>query len=152
MHFSPKYNKHQANNNRPMNLIGLRISYIYYRIFSSDVQSIFMFIKIIHKAQKVPKSDCWYDGCYTKKLLQNLGNTDRFKTNHMKSKNQCMLVMSNSLRPHGLQPIRLLCPWDSPGKSKRISCQFLLQGSSQPRNQTGVSHTAGKFFTICRAI
>ena len=24
--------------------------------------------------------------------------------------------MSDSLRPHGLQPIRLLCPWDSPGK------------------------------------
>ena len=23
-------------------------------------------------------------------------------------------VMSNSLRPHGLQPARLLCPWDSP--------------------------------------
>ena len=23
-------------------------------------------------------------------------------------------VMSNSLRPHGLWPARLLCPWDSP--------------------------------------
>ena len=23
-------------------------------------------------------------------------------------------VMSDSLRPHGLQPARLLCPWDSP--------------------------------------
>ena len=27
------------------------------------------------------------------------------------------LVMSRSLRPHGLQPARLLCPWDFPGKS-----------------------------------
>ena len=26
-------------------------------------------------------------------------------------------VMSNSLRPHGLQPARLLCPWNSPGKN-----------------------------------
>ena len=26
-------------------------------------------------------------------------------------------VMPNSLRPHGLQPTRLLCPWDFPGKS-----------------------------------
>ena len=25
-------------------------------------------------------------------------------------------VMSDSLRPHGLYPTRLLCPWDSPGK------------------------------------
>ena len=25
-------------------------------------------------------------------------------------------VVSNSLRPHGLQPTRLLCSWDSPGK------------------------------------
>ena len=24
--------------------------------------------------------------------------------------------MPNSLRPHGLQPVRLLCPWDFPGK------------------------------------
>ena len=26
-------------------------------------------------------------------------------------------VMSNSSQPHGLQPTRLLCPWDFPGKS-----------------------------------
>ena len=26
-------------------------------------------------------------------------------------------VMSNSLQPHGLQPVRLLCPWDSSGKN-----------------------------------
>ena len=25
-------------------------------------------------------------------------------------------VMSDSFRPHGLQPTRLLCPWDFPGK------------------------------------
>ena len=28
-------------------------------------------------------------------------------------------VMSKSSRPHGLQPTRLLCPWDFPGKSTR---------------------------------
>ena len=37
-------------------------------------------------------------------------------------------VLSNSLRPHGLQPIRLLCPWDSPGKNTGLVCHFLLQG------------------------
>ena len=34
--------------------------------------------------------------------------------------------MSNSLRPHGLQPPRLLCPWDSPGKNTGVDCHFLL--------------------------
>ena len=37
-------------------------------------------------------------------------------------------VMSDSLRPHGLQPTRLLCPWDSPGKSTGVGCHILLQG------------------------
>ena len=37
-------------------------------------------------------------------------------------------VMSDSLRPHGLQPPRLLCPWDSPGKNPGVGCHFLLQG------------------------
>ena len=25
------------------------------------------------------------------------------------------------------QPIRLHCPWDSPGKNTRVGCHFLLQ-------------------------
>ena len=29
---------------------------------------------------------------------------------------------------HGLQPIRLLHPWDFPGKSAGVDCHFLLQG------------------------
>ena len=37
-------------------------------------------------------------------------------------------VMSYSSRPYGLQPTRLLCPWDSPGKNTRMGCQALLQG------------------------
>ena len=36
-------------------------------------------------------------------------------------------VVSNSLRPHGLQPSRLLCPWDSPGKDTDVGCHTLLQ-------------------------
>ena len=35
--------------------------------------------------------------------------------------------MSDSVRPHGLQPTRLLCPWDSPGKNTGVGCHFLLQ-------------------------
>ena len=31
-------------------------------------------------------------------------------------------VMSDPLRPRGLQPSRLLCPWDSPGRNTRAGC------------------------------
>ena len=30
--------------------------------------------------------------------------------------------------PHGLQPARLLCSWDFPGKNTGVGCHFLLQG------------------------
>ena len=33
-----------------------------------------------------------------------------------------------TLLPHGLQPTRLLCPWDSPGKNTGVGCRALLQG------------------------
>ena len=35
-------------------------------------------------------------------------------------------VMSNSWRPHGLQPTKLLHPRDFPGKSTRVGCHCLL--------------------------
>ena len=35
--------------------------------------------------------------------------------------------MSNSVQPQRRQPIRLLRPWDSPGKSTGVGCHFLLQ-------------------------
>ena len=34
------------------------------------------------------------------------------------------LVMSNSLPPHGLSSVRLICPWNSTG----VGCHSLLQG------------------------
>ena len=37
-------------------------------------------------------------------------------------------VMPDSLLPYGLQPIRLLCPRDSPGKNTGVGCHFLLPG------------------------
>ena len=36
--------------------------------------------------------------------------------------------VSDSVRPHGLWPTRLLCPWDSPGKNTGVGCHALLQG------------------------
>ena len=36
-------------------------------------------------------------------------------------------VVSNSFWPHGLQPTKLLGPWDFPGKNTRVGCHCLLQ-------------------------
>ena len=36
--------------------------------------------------------------------------------------------MSDSLQPCALQPTRLFCPWDSPGKNTGVDCHALLQG------------------------
>ena len=36
-------------------------------------------------------------------------------------------VMSDSQRPHGLQPTRLLHPWDFPGKCTGVGCHCLLR-------------------------
>ena len=38
-------------------------------------------------------------------------------------------VVSDPQRPHGLQPSRLLHPWDFPGKSTGVGCHCLLQSS-----------------------
>ena len=37
-------------------------------------------------------------------------------------------VMSDSSRPHGQYPTRLLCPWNFLGKNMGVGCHFLLQG------------------------
>ena len=34
----------------------------------------------------------------------------------------------SAVRPRGLWPARLLCPWDSPGKNTGVGCHLLLQG------------------------
>ena len=43
-------------------------------------------------------------------------------------------VVSDLSRPHGLQPTRLLCPWNFPGKSTGVGCHCLLcYGQESPR-------------------
>ena len=37
-------------------------------------------------------------------------------------------VTYDSFQPQGLQPARLLCPWDSPGNNTGVGCHALLQG------------------------
>ena len=38
-------------------------------------------------------------------------------------------VVSDSVQPYGLQPARLLCPWESPDKNTGVGCHALLQGN-----------------------
>ena len=85
-------------------------------------------------------------------------------------------VVCDSLKPQGLQPTRLLCSWNSPGKNTGVNSHsllqeiFLTQGanlsgilqartlewitipfskrSSWPREQIWVSCIAGRLFTI----
>ena len=45
-----------------------------------------------------------------------------------KSENVSCSVLSDSLRPLGLQLARLLCPWSSPGKNTGMDSQSLLHG------------------------
>ena len=64
-------------------------------------------------------------------------------------------VVSDSLQCYGLEPARLLCPWDSPGKDTGVSCHFLFQGifPTQGSNQWVESTSpvipalADRFFT-----
>ena len=43
--------------------------------------------------------------------------------------NESHSVMSNFLLPHGLEPARHLCPWNSPDKNAGVGCHSLLQGT-----------------------
>ena len=60
--------------------------------------------------------------------------------------------MFNSLRLKELQPTRILCAWDSPGKNTGMGCHFLLQGifPNQGWNSIPLSSLAfaGGSFTI----
>ena len=49
---------------------------------------------------------------------------------YIRKNSHCCLVpsvVSDSVRPLRLQPTRLHCPWDSPGKNTGVGCHFLLQ-------------------------
>ena len=65
---------------------------------------------------------------------------------------QLLIMFNNSLQPHRLQPARLLCPWDSPGKNTGVGCHF--QNSPGDLPHPGIEpptlkspELAGGFFT-----
>ena len=54
--------------------------------------------------------------------------------------------MSDSLQPYGLQPTRLLCPWDFLDKNTGVGCHFLLQGI-EAMSLVSPAMTGGFFIT-----
>ena len=52
-------------------------------------------------------------------------------------------VMFDSLWPHGLQTIKVLCPWDFSGKNAGVNFHFLLHGIFQTQNRTHISELTG---------
>ena len=52
--------------------------------------------------------------------------------------------MSDSVWPHGLQPTRLLRPWDFPGKSTGVGCHCLLWGHRHIPREKGDSEKRNK--------
>ena len=58
-------------------------------------------------------------------------------------------VVSNSSRPYGLQPTRLLCPWNFPGKSTGVGCHCLLQ---LPQGPGSKSSTLGPFHYLTHPV
>ena len=66
----------------------------------------------------------------TSRTLHGTIQVSSIKHIHIAVRPSCMLmcsVVSNSLRPHILQPTRLFCPQDSPGKNTGVGCHSLFQ-------------------------
>ena len=58
-------------------------------------------------------------------------NMKKYQNKVIKIVCTCVLshsIMSNSLWPHGLEPTRLLYPWNSPGKNAGVGSHSLLHG------------------------
>ena len=75
--------------------------------------------------------------------LENCEALNRHKVRHYTRLTACVRAESLqaclTLRTYGLQPGRLLCPWDSPGKNTGVGYRALLQGIFQPRGRTHMS-------------
>ena len=57
--------------------------------------------------------------------------------------------MSLSSRVHGLQPTRLLCPWDSPGKNTGVGRHAFLQGIFLPIQGSNLGLLHCRQFPLC---
>ena len=84
--------------------------------------------------------------------LKNIKDTVGFRVTWPKAQILLLLlfshsVVSNSLQPHGLQPPRLLCPQDFPGKNTGVCSHYLLQGDLPNPGIAPVTPSLGFFTT-----
>ena len=61
-------------------------------------------------------------------------------------------VLSNSWRPYGLQPTRLLCPWDSPARLLEWVAMLSSRGPSRSRDRTCIFCASSIVGTTVEAI
>ena len=87
---------------------------------------------IINRKEERPKvSGLWI---YLKKLNKEEQGKPTINTRKeiliikISRASQVTSVVFDSLQPHGLQPTRLLRPWDFPGENTGVGCPALLQG------------------------
>ena len=71
------------------------------------------------------------------------------KMSSLKSESVSCSVVSDSLRPHGLQPAMLLCQWKFSGKNTRVGSHSLLQGIFLAQGQNlGFLHCRQIFYHL----
>ena len=91
-------------------------------LFNTELPQTFQFVKntVSAKCSELKHSKMRYD-CMVQFHLYEMSSLGR---------SMLLLLLSHVqlLQPCGLQPTRLLCPWDSSGKNTTVGCHFLLQG------------------------
>ena len=64
---------------------------------------------------------------WTRWRKERLGQIEKIALMYIHSLTLKVTQVSDSLRHHGLQPARLLYPWDFPSKNTEVGCHSLLQ-------------------------
>ena len=81
-------------------------------------------------------------------LLSRFGTIITWHQSKVKSESVSYSVMPSSLFPHGLQPAKVLCPRNSPGKDTGVGNHFLLHRISPTQELNPICYTAGRLFNI----
>ena len=83
-------------------------------------------------------------------LVQLNSNADKFSTfSHEEQRSIMLSGLLLNVKWKSLSRVQLFAtsPWKSPGQNTGVGSLSFSRGSSQPRDQTGVSCIAGRFFT-----
>ena len=98
---------------------------IYKGMDKEDVVCIFMteYYSAIKRNEIRPSVATWVDSIETVRLNKSDREGEILYRCSLLTK-WCLTL----LRPHGVQPASLLCPWDFPGKNTGVDCHFLFQG------------------------